>query len=184
MFERELRELSFVPRWGTTRVQRRQSVAEHSWFTAVYAIQIMELFNVASTSDKFYILAHAICHDLEEGITGDVISPIHSRVKTQLDGVVRTELPTRHPELSGHNTGHADNEAIVKTASVMDDIMYLMTEKQMGNSAIDGIAARAVDKLHESWMTMPFERDTLEAKWTTVEEAIKSAERQQSRFLP
>ena len=78
MYSRELRELEHVPRWAIIRCIKQQSVAEHSYFTAMYANKIAEIIGW----DKKYpyeihkLITYALWHDIEECFMSDIPGPV------------------------------------------------------------------------------------------------------------
>lgn len=69
MFEVEFRLFSEVRRWATIR-NSGQKLAEHSFFVALYADQIATLIDWQG--DRGALMLHALLHDIDELITGDI----------------------------------------------------------------------------------------------------------------
>ena len=135
MFERELRQLSFVPRWVITRDIRTQSVAEHSFYVAVYAEQIAGW--LGHTGPIGQLLKYALWHDVDECVTGDIPGPAKrnmvplSREKnhTWLFG----EMCKRFPGGEWKYTPTRQEKDIVKLADLLDALFFKATEIQLGN---------------------------------------------------
>ena len=65
--------LEHVPRWSTVRHYRGQSVAEHSYNVAIIANEICERLELSSPDVRRHnIILHALTHDLDECVTGDI----------------------------------------------------------------------------------------------------------------
>jgi len=64
--------LAFVDRYATFKFRRKDNVAEHSYYVALYSLIIAEeLFPGAY--DKGRLLSLALLHDLPESISGDLV---------------------------------------------------------------------------------------------------------------
>jgi len=69
--------LRYVWRWSGTPVLARESVAEHSYYTALFSLFIMETIEPEQLAeiDRHRVLQDALIHDMEEAITGDIPRP-------------------------------------------------------------------------------------------------------------
>ena len=56
------RVLQHVPRWAIIRTLRQQSVAEHSYYVAIYATAIAKLLSMR-TQDINWITQYSLTHD-------------------------------------------------------------------------------------------------------------------------
>lgn len=150
-FEREWRDLAYLPRWSIVRTLRQQSVAEHSYYVCVYARQIADI--VRFDGDYAELLKYAMAHDLEELETGDLAAP----AKKQGHVVVLSEVAETIVEnlfglevLGDMFKTSRGVKAIVKAADCMDAVMFLCEELQMGNKT-----------LGEFNMTLPFDPQSI-----------------------
>lgn len=69
--------LRYVYRWSTFRNAHPESVAEHCYYVALYSLFICEWLLSRTDSEFLYedcydAVAKALCHDLEETLTGDM----------------------------------------------------------------------------------------------------------------
>lgn len=70
--------LRYVERFSTCRVSRTESVAEHSYFTALYSwmicrwLQDSKRTSTAEAPRLELVLSRAIFHDMEEPVSGDL----------------------------------------------------------------------------------------------------------------
>lgn len=66
--------LRYVHRFSSCRVGARETVAEHSFYTALYSLVIGEwvVANTDKPVDFGVLLRKAILHDCEEAVTGDI----------------------------------------------------------------------------------------------------------------
>lgn len=130
MFERDLRTLSFVPRWVITRNIKTQSVAEHSFFVAVYAGQLAEYLGFEGDMADLYHAA--LWHDAEESFTGDVPGPAKRSTFGSGAAVwIRAGMSIRFPSQDRPVT--SEIKTILKVANLLDEVLYKATEIQMGN---------------------------------------------------
>jgi 5'-deoxynucleotidase YfbR-like HD superfamily hydrolase len=74
---KDLLQLSYVPRWVITPVNRQQTVAEHSFRVAVIAWSIARRIPelISGFNDIEVLLKWALVHDATESYTGDIPSP-------------------------------------------------------------------------------------------------------------
>lgn len=73
----QTRSVIHVSRFAGTPVQRRESVAEHSYMTAQYALFIgTHCLALGAAVDLGKLLARALVHDLDEAIMVDLPRPI------------------------------------------------------------------------------------------------------------
>lgn len=105
------RVLNHVPRWSTVPVIRRQSVGEHCFLVARYALLIMDNYPEAEFN-KGQVLHLALTHDDLELDIGDLPSP--SKKNTNYD------MPTLE-------------HGVVKVADRLEANQYAMEEFTMGN---------------------------------------------------
>lgn len=172
MFERELRDLSYVPRWSIVRVSKPQSVAEHSFYTAMYAYQIADTIGYRYRGDvegcREKLLLAALWHDAEESFMGDMPGPTKHRLMGMeaKDKIVASLNRRFGSQWSYFIT--AEERRIVKTASLLDDAMFLMGEIQRGNKACEAAKDSVMVRLRKSWFELPAHQDMLTTMWNTV----------------
>lgn len=171
MLEREYRELSFVTRWALLRRIRQQSIAEHSYYVALYAMQIAQMIQwpeafphtAGNTGD---LLRAALYHDLGEVVSGDPPGPVHRRAILNVDhwqkeiakGVNRRFGENVAAEWKGavsptSNVG-LEVKAIIKVADSLDALFYLLTEQQMGNGTVRDVVAQERRRLYKAIDTL------------------------------
>lgn len=165
MLNRELRDLAHVPRWTVLRRARQQSVVEHSWFVAVYALELQDITGwKGSTSD---LVQHALLHELEEVWTGDVPGPGKRLLINGHSGEVINALRERiHGIFPQHFRAYMgvneDIRHIVKCADIMEAVFYLLDELQMGNRSVGSTAdensplGANMLRLRRAWDAMPW----------------------------
>lgn len=132
MFSPILRALSFVPRWQIAPRVRTTSVAEHSFFVAVYTMELLAHKPDWTEAKKRAALSYALTHDMPEAVTGDMPGPVKRAVTNprELEAYEERALMGM-----GFSTAMADNDirALVKVADLIDDLFYLHGERGLGN---------------------------------------------------
>ncbi|KKN51102.1 hypothetical protein LCGC14_0626120 [marine sediment metagenome] len=198
-FEFELRDLSYVPRWSTVRLINPQNVADHQYFTAIYALQICDLLDDGSEIDsviswevRFHTVALALVHDLEETFLGDIPGPAKRAIvdRDKLDELSYQEIVARYPSLVDYTApigvpGYPDLvRGIIKAASLMDELMLLIQEWRMGNNLLKHVQRNSMNRLEAVWRAIPWDKDELNLIWNTeIIEAIAAAEHGELRHL-
>lgn len=77
--------LRYVFRYSTSRVNRPETVAEHSFYVSFYSMLIARWAELRGTKvDKIALYERAIIHDMEEAVTGDFPRPF-KRSSEQLE---------------------------------------------------------------------------------------------------
>jgi len=176
-FQRELRDLAYVPRWSIVRVAKTQSVAEHSYFTTVYAMQLAR--EITWGADWFPMVEMALWHDVEECFTGDMPGPVkHKMYGAQAEVAIAEMMEARFGgewasgSVAYTHQGFHEAKAIIKVASLLDDTLFLMGELQRGNEACHAAAHSVIKKLREAWEKLPCEKQVRDRVWQAVRAAI------------
>lgn len=78
--------LSHVPRWVIVRAAARQSVADHSYRTAMIVMELWTRLQPPDTSLSNVVML-ALLHDVSESITGDTPSIVKDRTVVKADFV-------------------------------------------------------------------------------------------------
>lgn len=190
MFQRELRTLAYVPRWAIIRTLRQQSVAEHSFYVALYADKIASMINWSG--DRVDLFRVALLHDLDEVLTGDISQPgkqwirsvMNSEQKMNLDAIMLKQTARRIPEYEGiitnaitdGNIEYNELNAIIKVADILEACLYLADEKFSGNGNVANVLRYLIDQLHRSIMGLPATVKELDKVLSAVNAAISRAE--------
>lgn len=158
MFERDYRDLAFVPRWGIMPVNHRQSVAEHSFYVTLYALEILEFYRLNGYGLRFFedTLVHAILHDRSEAFTSDIPGPVKRSVSgkevfNQFESHMNETIYESDYELT------RPAELIVKVADLMDEWAYWQMESRMGNNfnGIVNLRGGILDRLDAAVSKLP-----------------------------
>lgn len=176
-FPPELRTMAIVPRWSIVFTTQKDTVANHSYFVAIYAHMIGRV--IKWEGPKTFLMFAALMHDIEEVITGDLVSPIKSHIldEERMAEYVDAKIFER---LSGLANEHADLqeackvrhieevEAIVKAADRLDALLFLIMEERRGNTVISGLVRDAFTRLEGAWRDLPAEPNHLDFTWNTM----------------
>lgn len=132
------RVLQHVPRWSIIRTIRQQSVAEHSYYVALYATFISQFLEMR-IKDQMYVTQLALVHDFDEMMTGDLPTPYKANIKAMYLGAEKYTSASTSMQLSIINTEPTNRkycEEVVKVADLFEAKMYLVDELSMGNTTI------------------------------------------------
>lgn len=145
MFERDIRDASFVKRWSIVRTIRDQSVAEHSYFVTMYANDICVYLGLSPTI-TLAALQYSLWHDTRDEIfTGDFPGPNKRAMlsapgaREAWDAKLKSWSNIVFERLSERSGGMLPPEdaatvkLVVKLADWMDAAMEMATEAQLGN---------------------------------------------------
>lgn len=155
-FEREYRDLIHVPRWAIARTTRTQSVAEHSYFVALYTSFIFDWMQYSkdtympiNASQQKDILVYALKHDRSEAYMSDIPGPVKRNIrdKEKMDEYERQMDYTVYGDVA-----HVGDDAkmIVKIADLMEEYAFWYDEKLMGNQMADDLLPMIYTRLQKS----------------------------------
>ncbi len=149
MFEREYRDLAHVPRWGVAPVVRRQSVAEHSYFVALYTSHICDVIygtDYASTILKLNTVRCALEHDRAETYMSDIPGPVKRAV---IGGANEAKYVKEEDAKRFGYDFRLDgaSRSIVKLADLMDEYAYWVEECRLGNTYFSSIAPHIAKRI-------------------------------------
>lgn len=138
-FENEIRNAEIIERWGIVRMHRRGSVGAHSHRVAIYADQIATIMGL-SLHDRYWVVLHALWHDMPEVFSGDICGPVK-------DGAIDREKLKRFEDVGmldrfpgrEWQEGSDHHRRIVKVADLLDELLWCVIEKRMGNSLLDEV---------------------------------------------
>lgn len=152
---REVRDLSHARRWGVARQIHPQSVADHSFFVALYSGEIARIVSYP-TLYLGELLRYAIWHDMPETWTTDLPGPCKRSfcdpvklAKYERDGMIARfgdEVPLAPPN------DYA--KAICKLADMMDELLFLISEQRLGNTNLRRLRPCSEKRLGDSLQVM------------------------------
>ena len=167
------KRMNHVDRYSTFPVLRKENVAEHSWWVAFISLLIAEDLRARGKGADIHIdslLRRALCHDLSEIISGDIIrsykhtNPTVKAAMDEADAINMSELVAEYGEsqdvilaaytmakdkrIEGQIVGFADLACVA---------FYCRSEWLLGNKEIEPI----LKDMYESWFYKYHEHDRL-----------------------
>ena len=140
---RKIRGLRYIERFNFHHVNRRQTVAEHSYFVAYYAMILAKLLG----EDEGLVCELAMLHDAHEVITGDIPHLYektmdvkllkHSYAECVTDGYFKGTQPQYKNVV----------ENIIEFADLFEVKVYLEEERKSGNMHLFDIEREVYMKL-------------------------------------
>ena len=163
---KEYRMLSFVERWSIAPRHHHQSVAEHSFFVALYSSQLCDMLNI-SAEDRFIVLDCALRHDAREVWSSDIPGPAkRSLIDLQraaiyyqhfdkgMDLLYRQSMRHRNrcvlSIVNGEVLGSYAVVDIIKVADLIDEVFFLAIETQLGNQMVVGLYDKEWERLKQA----------------------------------
>ena len=147
-----------VKRWHTVTTIQQQTVAEHSWGVAMICRKLWP-------EDKVLMEA-ALCHDLGEGLTGDVPWPVKQAnfvFKKHLDEIEGDE----QERLGCSVLLTSQQKSRLKVADMLEMICFAVEEIELGNKNMQEVFNR--------YMTTTDEQAIFEFTKPLVERAGESS---------
>lgn len=144
MFSHRERMLGHVIRWNVAPRLHNQSVAEHSYYVALYSEKLCTLLRVDPV-DYRATISYALHHDMPEIVTSDIPGPA-KRAFADPDKLEEYEdLLMEKIGLTGEHRAPTDLVSrIVKAADTIDAYFWLSMEVARGNQML--IAERNIAK--------------------------------------
>ena len=171
--------LCYIERCSNTPHIRSYSVAQHSYYIALYAMLFADLennrmrgestlgmVNFTDLYDTSEVIKKALLHDLEETITGDILYPVHSSnlsFKKTLDQVrekcvdeeVFKELPKNVREyyirLWRTSKDTTKEGKLVACMDKFEILMFAIQELDMGNQAFRVLYINAISIIEKEF---------------------------------
>ena len=165
------RRVAHIQRFNTTPILIRENVAEHSYFVAFYSMLLCEYVRqFGFEPDVEKTLKRALMHDVEEIISGDIITTFkykneefRSLLETlnegSMDEILKslpTELSDNLKDLWKNSKDDSIEGLIVKASDKLSLVTYCMEQINIGNKYMEPIFYRAVKMLKDlntPWVT-------------------------------
>lgn len=172
--KKEYRFLSFVDRWAIAPRHHRQSVAEHSFYTALYASEICSMLRVAA-HERAIVIDVALRHDVIEVWESDIPGPAkRSIVDDKRHDEYKKLFAEGMGDLYRRRAFDADSRCvnvwmtdeslgapvivtpsqIVKVADLVDEIFFLAMEMQLGNNLVRGLYQKELSRLDQAAVSL------------------------------
>ncbi len=161
-FSPRLRAASMVNRWSIVWRQRNDNIAEHSWYNAMYSMIVARL--IGWDGEFADLLAMALLHDIDELVTGDIVSPVKRSVvdKNAMSALLDDKMAETVPyawdllkAIEQRNSRSAEIKAIVKVADELDSLFTVIMADVSGNRIMGARFKSCVDRLVTAWKTLP-----------------------------
>lgn len=127
------RRLSVVPRWPVVPTINKQSVDQHVFHVTRIVMWLLPYHAQAVDDDpafKFDVVRMALGHDDPEASTGDIPTP--------------RKGPANYSAMP-------QKAIIVKVADILEAIMFLVEEREMGNKRVGAILLERRAALEAAW---------------------------------
>lgn len=153
----------------------RDTVANHSYYVAIYAHQIARLIQWDGHMARLIFMA--LTHDLDETVTGDIVSPVKraivdiDRYRTYVGAAMQQRMPSLWTQMMRAMVQPASDDemtAIIDAADRLDALLFLTVEQRMGNQHVFGRCQNIADLFNEAWYKLPAPRDRLDELMRTV----------------
>jgi 5'-deoxynucleotidase YfbR-like HD superfamily hydrolase len=167
-FER-VQKLRWIERCSNTQHVKSYSVAQHSFYVALYGL-VFSLMENERIGTAYYsteeIVKRSLVHDLEESETGDILFPLHNKYpefKERLDFIrdecverdVFRELPEDVSFVLSHLWKRAkDPSTSGRMVACMDKfeiLMFAVSELEIGNNLMRRIYENAIRIIKEEF---------------------------------
>lgn len=139
MFRYRERMLSSVTRWNVLPRLHSQTVAEHSFYVALYTDQLCTLIEWPQPR-KYQAITWALKHDMSEVITGDIMGPVKRMItnKQNLAHYEKSVLEGLESDKLYYSETPPDWQVrdVVKAANTIDEFFYLSQEVSTGNRSV------------------------------------------------
>jgi len=134
----EIYRLKTLVRYNHRLRLTNESVAEHSFFTALFVLEICDKLSISGEL-KAKSIEYALLHDVPETILSDVpsdVKDLSESLRMLLQTFEDSFMETNYPDYALYNK---DDEifAIVKLADLYSVRQYCMVEAALGNKTLD-----------------------------------------------
>lgn len=182
MFNAHLRNLSQVRRWAVLPLIREQSVAEHSFYVAQYAMELGAYIGVSENLMQ-KLAYEALMHDRLEIWTSDVPGPAKRAMVYDQHDVDNYEDKLDEELLADAflyplsklrartDSDHATTKLILKVANLIDEFLYLTGEERLGNGAVSHCKKQAYARLLGAIGNL----DTTQTHKENIKDAVSAA---------
>lgn len=138
-FAKSVDRLRFIVRYATAPRSSKESVAEHSYYVAVYVLKLAQYYDFDITE----ALALALMHDYPEAYISDVPHPIKAQnpelakaLEKAEERVLKDHLSDEMAAILGKfNNGDGPEALVCTLADVMSVVSYAKFEMELGNSS-------------------------------------------------
>jgi len=156
------RRLSNIIRFNTRPRTTDETVAEHSFFVALYVLILAEVLDKKGVKiDKLKAVRRALLHDLEECVAGDVMTHVkddgalkraYDKIALVSVNMALDKLPTDIKDFFTNewidfNKGESNEDWLVDVADDVSGIVYCKEQMNLGNKYFDIILTDYLSRL-------------------------------------
>lgn len=139
----------YVTRWNSVAVHRSQNVAEHSFMTSMYALELAKhVYPKIDAEEKLKLLEHCLWHDIPEVVTGDMPTPLKRIIETRHPGLIESIEVQACPQ--AYQLKQALNgtplQRLAKLADMLDAIVFLHHEAK--EPTAETIKEKLISRFH------------------------------------
>jgi len=161
-FLRKERKLDMIVRFAAQTRIKDESVAEHSFHTALYAMILADLEKqFGNKINEERLLKTALIHDMEECLTGDIIygfkhiqpsltkqiKKISSKFLEDLMKDLPDKISKEYIELWKNAKSNNLEGKIIEAADKLEGLIYSLNELSLGNKAFKPVIDVYIKKL-------------------------------------
>lgn len=167
-FAPSLRDMSYVPRWAILRRTRNQSLAEHSYFVALYADQIARM--IGWSGDLAELMRYSLYHDLDETVTGDIPGPAKRAAwdKEKAEEAMSSVMTGKYGSdvVDTRRLVSPEAKSIVSVADAVEEVCFLCEQMMMGNQTwVRPVLREALARAETRWYSLPCDPFLLTDLW-------------------
>jgi 5'-deoxynucleotidase YfbR-like HD superfamily hydrolase len=126
--------------------------------------------------DYAELMRYALCHDLDETVTGDIPGPAKRLAwdKGEAEDALRGIMTDKYgcDVVDARSSAPGSIRAIVSVADSIDEVCYLTEEILSGNRWVDSVRREAMHRLESRWWNLPGTYRHLDEIWTTKMAAL------------
>lgn len=149
MFNHYVRILATVPRWAILPTIRRQHVADHSFYVALYVAELISKYHSTWPADiKFLALRQALIHDAPEARMSDIPGPVKRQIKDPEKFAKFEENVLTKLGFEGWDVETDVINKLIKVADLIDEFYFICIEINLGNQMMGRIQSGVRDRLH------------------------------------
>lgn len=148
----EMYKLKNIVRYNHRTRLKDENVAEHSFFTALIALDICKKLSI-NTHDIFKVIIKCLLHDTPEEELNDVTYDV--KVKLNLRPLLKEfedkYFEDNYPDYADIMTNNDNNivNAIVNYADAMSVLQYAYNEIELGNTTFAPIVTETLERLEK-----------------------------------
>lgn len=148
----EMYKLKNIVRYNHRTRLKDENVAEHSFFTALIALDICKKLSI-NTHDTFKVIIKCLLHDTPEEELNDVTYDV--KLKLNLRPLLKEfedkYFEDNYPDYANIMTNNDNNivNAIVNYADAMSVLQYAYNEIELGNTTFAPIVTETLERLEK-----------------------------------